>query len=337
MLSTPATRIQPNPVYSGYFADPFVWQFEGEYFAIGTGLLEASGKTLGKIFSILHSRDLWTWQFASHALNRPEAALGNTFWAPEVAYSEGKFYLYYSVGFEDREHQLRVAVSERPQGPYEDTGKALLDSQSCPFAIDPHPFRDDDGQWHLFYARDFLDSAEGHRAGTGLAVARLKSMTELENIGAVVLRATRDWQRFQSNRPMYGQTFDWHTLEGPCVRKKDGLYYCFYSGGRWETQYYGVDYAVAKAVDGPYSEEGNETGARVLKTIPGEVLGPGHNSIITGPDGETEYMVYHAWDKNMKARQMFVDKLIWTPAGPRCDGPTWDSSTREAPLTTPTL
>ena len=337
MLSTPATRTQPNPVYAGYFADPFVWQFEGEYFAIGTGLLEASGKTLGKIFSILHSKDLWTWQFASHALNPPDSGLGNTFWAPEVAFADGKFYLYYSVGFEDKNHQLRVAVSERPQGPFQDTGTALLDSRSCPFAIDPHPFRDDDGQWYLFYARDFLDSQEGYRAGTGLAVARLKTMTQLENIGAVVLRANRDWQRFQSNREMYGQTFDWHTLEGPCVRKRDGKYYCFYSGGRWETQNYGVDYAVADNPLGPYSDERNEDGPRVLRTVPGEVFGPGHNSIAIGPDGATEYLVYHAWDRQMKARQMFVDKLVWTADGPRCEGPTWDNSNREAPVMSPTL
>jgi beta-xylosidase len=336
MLSTAAPRTQPNPVYSGYFADPFVWQHAGEYYAIGTGLLEASGKTLGKVFSILHSKDLWTWQFASHALTRPDPALGDTFWAPEVAYADGRFYLYYSVGFEDKNHQLRVAVSDRPQGPYQDAGQALLDAKSCPFAIDPHPFRDDDGQWYLFYARDFLDTSSNFRAGTALAVARLKTMTELENVGAVVLRATRDWQRFLKDRAMYGQTWDWHTLEGPCVRKKDGRYYCFYSGGRWETDCYGVDYGVADQVMGPYSEEGAGECARVLKTVPGEVLGPGHNSITVGPDGQ-DYMVYHAWDKNMKARQMFIDKLIWTPDGPRCDGPTWEQSKRDIPLTTPSL
>jgi hypothetical protein len=32
-----------NPVYKGYFADPFVWQHEGVYYAIGTGAAEAEG------------------------------------------------------------------------------------------------------------------------------------------------------------------------------------------------------------------------------------------------------------------------------------------------------
>lgn len=47
---------------------------------------------------------------------------------------------------------------------------------------------------------------------------------------------------------------------------------------------------------GPYSDAGNELGSRVLRSIPGYVLGLGHNSIAVSPDGKTEYAVYHAWD-----------------------------------------
>ena len=38
------TRTYTNPVYRSYFADPFVWQHKGEYYAVGTGPLEASGQ-----------------------------------------------------------------------------------------------------------------------------------------------------------------------------------------------------------------------------------------------------------------------------------------------------
>ena len=312
-----------NPVYGGYFADPFVWKYKETFYAIGTGALEASGKTIGKIFPVLQSQDLMQWQFASNALVRPENDLGNTFWAPAVAYVAGVFYLYYSVGEEDKNHQLRVARSEAPQGPYEDAGKSLLDTRQCPFAIDPHPFLDDDGQWYLLYARDFLDVCAEARAGTGLAVAPMKSMEELGGPERIILRANQDWQRFQAKRSMYGRVWDWHTLEGPCLTKHEGKYYCFYSGGRWETQHYGVDYAVADRVVGPYSASGSENGPRILKTVSHHVLGPGHNSLTLGPDDETEYIVYHAWDGELKARYLFLDRLVWTPEGPRCEGPTF--------------
>ena len=322
MALTSTLKAHTNPVYAGYFADPFVWQSGNTYYAIGTGLADASGDALGKAFTVLQSTDFFTWQFAANALMRPDPALGNFFWAPEVAYNDGRFYLYYSVGHEDKNHQLRVAESDSPQGPYRDLGITLVDPAHCPFAIDPHPFQDDDEQWYLFYARDFLETTGG-RAGTALMVAKLDHMTRLASEGQVVLRARSDWQRFKKDRPMYGSIWDWHTLEGPCVRKHEGIYYCFYSGGRWETDSYGVDYGVAQDVLGPYSDQGNEAGPRVLRTVPGQVIGPGHNSIIVAPDGQTEYLAYHAWDRDMKLRQMFLDRLIWTSAGPRCEGPTY--------------
>jgi beta-xylosidase len=289
------------------------------------GLQKPQGKK--QKFPLLRSTDLVHWQPAGNALQRPAPALGDNFWAPEVAYCEGVFYLYYSVGQGDKNHQLRVAISSDPLGPYQDVGEPLVDPKICSFAIDPSPFQDDDGQWYLFYAQDFLDTEKGIRAGTALVVDRLLTMTTLAREPKVVLRARHDWQRFLSDRSMYGGVYDWHTLEGPCVRKHNDRYYCFYSGGRWETENYGVDYGVADRVAGPYSDEGNEAGARVLRSVLNNVLGPGHNSIITSPNGQADYMVYHAWDNQMQARRMYIDLLIWTEEGPRCLGPTWTPQT----------
>ncbi len=323
-----------NPVFPDYFADPFVWKHGGEYFAVGTGAHEAAGHVEGeeRVFPLLRSPDLARWESAGNVLERPDPAFGSTFWAPEVACEAGRFWLYYSVGWGDKQHQIRVAVSDRPQGPYRDARETpLLAPIAPPFAIDPHPFRDEDGSWYLFYARDFLDAetpmsetpAPGAiRAGTALAMVRLASMTETAGESRTVLRARHNWQRFIVDRSMYGAVFDWHTLEGPCVRKHAGRYYCFYSGGRWETDSYGVDYAVADSALGPYSDAGGEAGPRVLRTVPGRALGPGHHSIVEGPGG-TEFAAYHAWDPGMEARRLCIDPLRWTPEGPRCDGPSW--------------
>jgi beta-xylosidase len=322
--SVQTTLQYKNPVYGEYFADPFVWRHGDEYWAVGTGASgEAPGGEAGpSVFSVLRSADFVTWRAVGKALVRPSPELGDTFWAPEVAFHEGVFYLYYSVGQGDRFHQLRVATSQAPGGPYRDTGLALLAPSQCPFAIDPHPFQDDDGRWYLFYARDFLDQDGGARPGTALVVQELEGMTRL-GASAGVLRARHDWQRFLSGRQMYGATFDWHTLEGPTVCKRDGKYYCFYSGGRWETSSYGVDYAVADRVLGPYVDGGVSEGPRVLRSLPGQVLGPGHNSLVVGPDGVTSFLAYHAWDRAFQARRMCLDPLVWGPQGPRCLGPTW--------------
>jgi beta-xylosidase len=306
------------PVYDGYFADPFVWRHDGTYYAVGTGApggWRARGG--GNVIPVLRSTDLRGWEPRGYALVKPDPALGDDVWAPEVAFHEGVFYLYYSVGHEDRGHQLRVARSRTPEGPYEDAGVALVDPGHCPFAIDPHPFRDDDGRWYLFYARDFLDCDERQRAGTALVVDRLVDMTRLAGDPRTVLRACFDWQRFKAARPMYGGIYDWHTLEGPCVRKHAGRYYCFYSGGCWESETYGVDYGVAEAVLGPYAHPERCLAPRVLRTIPGRLIGPGHNSIVSAPGGEGDVLVFHAWGPDMRARRMHVAPLRWTAEGPR--------------------
>jgi arabinan endo-1,5-alpha-L-arabinosidase len=319
-----------NPVYPGYFADPYVWRHEGEYYAIGTGPAEAAGHmaTSGAptVFPLMRSRDLIGWEPRGRALVRPEASLGDSFWAPEIVQAEGVWWMYYSVGHGDRRHQLRVARSEAPLGPYVDCAQ-LTDPAEVPFAIDPHPFQDEDGRWYLFHARDFLGASDEAgrpvRAGTALVVYPLASMTALAPGGRTVARARFDWQRFAADREMYGRRFDWHTLEGPFVLRHEGRYFCLYSGGCWQTPTYGVDYLVADSVMGPYSDEGAEAGPRVLRTVPGRVLGPGHCSVTRGPDGSTLYVVYHAWGPDLGARRMCIDRLEFTAEGPRSPGPTW--------------
>ena len=78
---------------------------------------------------------------------------------------------------------------------------------------------------------------------------------------------------------------------------------------------------------GPWEDSGSESGPRILRTAPDQVHGPGHNSIVKGPDRKTDYIVYHAWDPLLTARRMFIDRLEWTPDGPRCGGPTWTPQT----------
>jgi beta-xylosidase len=320
-----------NPVYAEYFADPFVWRAAGIYFAIGTGRSEADGSgSESGIFPLLTSGDLVHWKYIGRALQAPDASLGNTFWAPEVVEAEGQWWMYYSVGYEDQRHQLRVARSSKPEGPYLDLA-GLTTIEQCSFAIDPHAFRDEDGQWYLFHARDFLEEfdEQGHaaRVGTALVVYPLEAMTKLSATGRTVARARHDWQRFAENRTMYGRVCDWHTLEGPCVLKHQSRYYCFYSGGCWQTETYGVDYVVAEAPMGPYVDEDSTGQPRVLRTVPNRVIGPGHCSIVLGPDSRTYYIVYHAWDDARTARRMCIDPLEFTPRGPRCRGPSWEKQT----------
>jgi GH43 family beta-xylosidase len=55
----------------------------------------------------------------------------------------------------------------------------------------------------------------------------------------------------------------------------------------------------------------------------GNLLGPGHNSFTTGPDGTSTWIVYHAWDPAQTARRMCIDRIEWKDGWPTTSGPTW--------------
>src|SRR4051794_39208937 len=107
-----------NPVYDRSFPDPFVLRFQGEYFAFCTGYAPD-----GCCFGRLRSNDLVTWHELSGAM-QPLATGEPFYWAPEVTYRNGKFYLYYSIGNEVL-MTMRVATADRPDGEFVDANVAL--------------------------------------------------------------------------------------------------------------------------------------------------------------------------------------------------------------------
>ncbi len=301
-----------NPVYPEYLADPFVLRHEGRYYAYGT----APDPGDGRVFPVVESEDLVHWRLHGGAL---VPVAGDQFWAPEVAYADGTFYMYYSAhGVHGSNHQLRVATSQNPRGPFVDSGRLLVPNQ--PFSIDPHPFRAPDGTWYLFYARDFLDTDDDHRVGTGIVVDRMVNMMTLAGDPRVVVRPHAEWQVFERQRPIYERIYDWYTVEGAAALFHQGRYYCFYSGGRWENETYGIAYVVADHPLGPYRYP--PAAKPLITTIPGRVIGPGHHAFNVAPNGEPVY-VYHAWDPAFTARTMRVDRFGWVDDQPVFHTPTW--------------
>ncbi|MBB2976407.1 GH43 family beta-xylosidase [Microbacterium endophyticum] len=305
------------PVYAEYFADPFVLQLsDGSYVAYGTGRPPATGDA---VFEALTSTDLTYWQSRGRVLPRLPAAFGDEYWAPEVLEADGEWWMYYSVGHGIEGHHLRVARAEHPLGPFVDQGVNLTPSES--FAIDAHPFRDLDGTWYLFFARDVLHHS---RPGTHLAVLRLSAMDAAEGAPVSILEPNADWQIFERDRHIYNGTFDWHTLEGPTVVYRAGRYWMTYSGGAWTGEGYAVSWAVADHPTGPWAHAPQGT-APLLKTNDSALIGPGHNSLTVSPDGD-DVIVFHAWDAHHDARKMHVHRISFQPEGPWVDGPTQDPS-----------
>jgi GH43 family beta-xylosidase len=285
-----------NPVYPHSFPDPFVFKFRGEYYAFSTDFADD-----GKVFRVLRSRNLVDWTEIGGAMQR----LDNDspfYWAPEVIYHNGKFYLYYSVGNETL-MEIRVAVSDRPDGDFVDSGHRMTNDE---FAIDAHVFTDTDGERYLFYATDFLTHTH---IGTGTVVDKMVDLFTLENNPRPVTRARYDWQVYHPNRPEKGGV-RWHTVEGATVLKRKGIYYEMFSGGNWQNLTYGVSFAVSDDIgkDEEWTQfSDGEKVYPILRTVPDLIIGPGHNSVVRGVNNRELYCVYHRWTEN--GRVLAIDRM----------------------------
>jgi GH43 family beta-xylosidase len=303
-------------LYAGYFADPFVLKTDEGYVAYGT-CPEGSDEYDDLEFVVLTSSDLLTWRSHGGALKRVDSALGTDYWAPEVAHADGRWWMFYSVGHDIAGHHIRVAVADRPLGPFSDLGFDLTPDEL--FAIDPHPFQDADGRWYVFFARDVLDA---DRPGTHLAVAPLEGMTRLGPI-VEVLQPFADWQIYERSREMHGAVYDWHTLEGPSVVRRRGRYWMTYSGGAWTGEGYAVSWAVAESPVGPWRPA--PASAPPLLRTSGGLLGPGHNSLTVDPYGN-DVIIFHSWDAARTRREMYGRRMFFDEDGPRVDGPVGEAS-----------
>ena len=134
--------------------------------------------------------------------------MGSAYWAPEVTFWDGRYWLYYSLDHGDIGHHVRVAAAGDPTGPFIDTGVNLTPGER--FAIDAHPYHDADGTLYLFYAHDVLT---GPRVGTMLAVDRLTTMTCLAGEATTMVRPHAGWQTYARGWLKDGSSLDRHSTE----------------------------------------------------------------------------------------------------------------------------
>ena len=304
--------------FDGYFADPFVLRLaDGSYVAYGSPEGPSDGDL---VFEALRSDDLAHWSSVGPVLRRADAALGGDYWAPEVIEADGFFWMYFSAGHGIIGHHIRVAKAETPFGPFVDQAVSLTPNET--FAIDAHPFVDDDGSKFLYFARDVVDA---ERPGTHLAMMPLATWTTSGGETTEVLAPQADWQIYERNREIYGRRLDWHTLEGPSVVRRRGRYWLTFSGGAWTGPGYAVSWAVSDSPSGPWQMAPREQPA--LLSSGTDFSGPGHNSLTVAPDGR-DAIAFHSWDESRALRQLHVHHITFGPEGPRVDGPIRGPSTQ---------
>lgn len=263
------------------FGDPFIMLHNGKYYAYGTKAADG--------IAVYVSDDLLTWSAENNlALNKSDVWAERKFWAPEVYYKNGKFYMYYSA-----DEHICVAVSTSPLGPFkQEIEKPMIADEKC---IDNSLFTDDDGKAYLFFDR-FND-------GLNIWVAEMKdNLIDLKpETMHKCINVSQKWEEV------------WPRVnEGSFVIKHKGVYYMTYSANSYESPFYGVGVATATNIYGPWVKYENNP---VLQK-PGDLVGIGHSAMFTDKEGKLR-IVFHAHNSTsvIHPRRMYISTIHFVSQG----------------------
>jgi beta-xylosidase len=285
-----------NPQFQG--ADPHAMVIDGEVWVFPTG--GPGGSWSADRFGAFSSPDLRKWKSRGILIRRDEigwikddGAPEHFLWAPGVATRDGRWYLYYSVGPQiPTPSRIGVAVADKPEGPYRDSGRPLVTGELVKDgvgfeAIDPMVFTDPRSGTSYLYA--------GGSAGAKLRVWEL---------GTDMVSTVREIP--VETPPQF--------TEGAFMHERGGTYYLSYSHGRWNGPDYSVHYATASSPTGPWTYRG------AILTSDRRHQGPGHHSFVQTTGGEW-LIVYHRWERRpgpapfSGERRVAIDRVSYDAEG----------------------
>ncbi|EKN71558.1 glycoside hydrolase family protein [Neobacillus bataviensis LMG 21833] len=179
-------------------------------------------------------------------------------------------------------HGHYVYKSSNPLGPF------VKQTNNLGMGIDGHVFIDDDGKWYFYSTGDKRIDAR--------PMSDPYTFGQVSNTGA----------------EMNGWT------EGPTVLKRNSKYYMTYTGNHVWNKAYRVDYASSDSPITGFSHNLDQN--PILINSEGSNVGLGHNSVVRGPDLDSEYMVYHSHAN--PGRYMNLDRIAWNGEKMLVLGPT---------------
>lgn len=285
VTKAPLSGMYRNPIRTGFFPDPSIVRVGEDYYMVNSSFIYFP------CIPVSHSKDLVHWEIIGHAITNPEWAMldglesGRGYWAPDISYYEGKFYITATYRLNDTGTVYRkqiVVSSDRPEGPY--CKPAIIDEDG----IDPSIFNDDDGRRYM-----------------------------LLNRGARIFELSRDADRKISPARLLYYGSNKRAPEGPHILKKDGYYYLFQAEGGTGPGHR-ITVARSRELMGNYEScpynpimRQNDEGAAIQRC--------GHGKPVQTQNGEW-YMVYLCGRMigngySMLGRETALDPITWTADG----------------------
>ncbi|MCB0673231.1 MAG: glycoside hydrolase family 43 protein [Saprospiraceae bacterium] len=265
-------QAQPKPISAPlvtdiYTADPSAHVFENKLYIYPSHDWEAGipendlGDHFGMVDYHVLSMDQIGGPVTDHGValdikNIPWA--GRQLWAPDAAYKNGTYYLYFPAKDKDDVFHIGVATSTNPAGPF----TAMPEPMAGTFSIDPAVYQDNDGIFYIYFGgiwggqlqrwRTDQYSPDGAEPGSD-EPALGPRMAKLADDMAEMAEPLQEIKILdEKGQPLLAKDHDRRFFEAPWMHKYQGKYYLSYSTG--DTHY--IVYATGDSPYGPFIYQG---------------------------------------------------------------------------------
>jgi hypothetical protein len=277
-----------------YTADPSAHVFEGKIYIYPSHDYEAGipEDDLGSHFAMkdfhILSMDSIGGKVTDHGVGLDIKDIpwaGRQLWAPDAAFSNGKYYLYFPVKDKKDVFRIGVATAATPAGPF----KAEATPIAGTYSIDPAVFKDDDGTFYMYFGG--IWGGQLQRWSSGKYVEKNEyPAADKPALAPKVAKMNKNMLGFdgpvkdvliidENGKPLTAGDSSRRFFEGSWLHKYNGKYYFSYSTG--DTHF--IAYAIGDNPWGPFTYKGV-----VLKPVQGWT---NHHSIIE--IGGKWYFFYH--------------------------------------------
>lgn len=206
-------------------------------------------------------------------------------WAPDAAFKNGKYYLFFPAKKANGIFQIGVAISDKPTGPFVPEPLPIDGS----YSIDPAVFEDEDGAFYMYFGGIWGGQLQKYRENK----YHVNNLEPAENeiaLGPRVAKLTDDLLQFsekpieimimdEEGNPVLAGENNRRFFEGPWMHKHNGKYYFSYSTGDTHL----ICYAMGDNPYGPFTYQG---------VILNPVIGWTTHHSICEFEGKT-YLFYH--------------------------------------------
>ena len=183
---------------------------------------------------------------------------GRQMWAPDAAFANNTYYLYFPVKDKKDVFHIGVATSSKPEGPF----KAEKEPIKGSYSIDPCVFKDDDGTFYMYFGgiwggqlqrwnNNKYDSSAKNRKPDTLAI--LPRIAKMNKDMKSLAEPVKEIKLFDKDGKLFNEkNNDKRFFEASWVFKYKGKYYFTYSTG--DTHF--ICYATGNTPYGPFTYQG---------------------------------------------------------------------------------